>query len=378
MKLYQLTDEHRAKIPMWRDKWIANAMSTAAMTEADREICRDAVERLYLAADLQPPPQHRIVFVPSPFVAHFAAGFAAWIWHKTSGATLNATLAATAAATADATLNATLNATADATHGATLAATKWYFVNGDMKDCARALGVGRIGLGCATEAYKLYQGGNFWSAYDSFLSFFRYIAQLPIDYSKWDAWETLSLHSSWRIVHRDFCIISDRPEILLVDQQNRPHCETGPFCRWRDGSALYAVHGVRVPKWIIDHPERITVDAIQAESNSEVQRVMIERFGWERYAAESGADVLDHDERWGTLYGRGSAALFVRVINGSPEPDGRFRHYILPVAPSCEPLPDPEDPDGRLGEPQTLTALNAVASTYGMRGKEYAHLKLRT
>lgn len=28
-------------------------------------------------------------------------------------------------------------------------------------------------------------------------------------------------------------------------------------------------------------------------------------------------------------------------------------------------------PDGELGEPQAMTALNAVASTYGMRGEDY-------
>lgn len=39
MTKYTLTDEHRAQLPAWRDKWIANAMSTAPMTDADREHC---------------------------------------------------------------------------------------------------------------------------------------------------------------------------------------------------------------------------------------------------------------------------------------------------------------------------------------------------
>ena len=73
-QLYTLTDEHRAMLPAWRDKWIANAMSTEAMTERDREVCREAVLGLYAAAKL-PPPKH-IVFVPSPFVLAFAGGFA--------------------------------------------------------------------------------------------------------------------------------------------------------------------------------------------------------------------------------------------------------------------------------------------------------------
>jgi len=79
MKKYTLTDEHRAQLKPWAERWIKNAMSTAPMTESDREICRDAVKRLYQAANLTPPPDHRIVFVPSPFVLRFAGGFAAAI-----------------------------------------------------------------------------------------------------------------------------------------------------------------------------------------------------------------------------------------------------------------------------------------------------------
>jgi hypothetical protein len=171
-------------------------------------------------------------------------------------------------------------------------------------------------------------------------------------------------------MHPDFCMISDRPEILTVDDRNRPHADNGPVCRWRDGSALYSVHGVRVPAWIIEFPDHISIEAINAESNTEIQRVMIDRFGWDRYAEESKADIIDHDERWGTLM-KSPAGLFLRVINRSPEPDGSFRNYILAVSDNCEPLPDPSDPDGQLGEPQELTALNAVASTFGLTGKQY-------
>ena len=130
MKKYTLTDEHRAQLPAWRDKWIANAMSTAPMTDEEREICRDAVRRLYEAANLPPPP--RIVFVPSPFMLRFAGGFASAIWylHKSvdssiaKAATRDATEAATRAATRDATEAATRAATRAATDAATDAATR--------------------------------------------------------------------------------------------------------------------------------------------------------------------------------------------------------------------------------------------------------------
>ncbi|MCC6716503.1 MAG: hypothetical protein IT555_01335, partial [Acetobacteraceae bacterium] len=378
--LYELTPDHRAQLKPWADKWIANAMSTQAMTEQDRDICRDAVVRLYRAAG-KPPPEH-IVFVPSPFVLSFAAGFASAIWHRwaatgaatwdatgaatrdaTGAATRDATWAATGDATWAATRDATGDATWDATRDATRAATRdatgaatwdatrdatraatwdatgdatgdatrdalnnWYFIPADMRALARNIGVGDFGLQCAAQAWKMWHGGNQWSGYDSYLSFFRHVAELPIDYTAWDAWETLSLHSGPRIVHDKFCMISDRPALLTVDDQNRPHADSAPFCRWRDGSALYSVHGTRIPAWVIEQPDRLTVAAIDAEENVEVRRIMLDRYGWAKFMQDSGAKRIDHDERWGTLYRREIAddepLVMVEVINRSPEPDG--------------------------------------------------------
>ena len=151
-----------------------------------------------------------------------------------------------------------------------------------------------FGLACAENHYSMWQGGNQWSAYDSFLSFFRHVAQLNLpQYEAFQHWETLSLHSGPRIVHPDFCMISDRPQTLLVDDQNRPHCVDGPFCRWRDGSALYSVHGVRIPAWIIERPKTITVAKINAEQNQEIKRLMIEKRGWSWYLKAAKARTLD-------------------------------------------------------------------------------------
>ena len=67
MTKYTLTDEHRARFPEWRDKWIANALRTGPYTEADKTRCRAAMDGLYRAADLTPPP--RGVFCASPISA---------------------------------------------------------------------------------------------------------------------------------------------------------------------------------------------------------------------------------------------------------------------------------------------------------------------
>jgi len=179
-------------------------------------------------------------------------------------------------------------------------------------------------------------------------------------------WE-LAQSAGWAIPCRGVCFVAERHATLHRDERGRLHCEDGPAVAFPDGWQIHAVHGVRVPAWVIEQPERLTIAAIDAERNEEVRRVMIERYGWERYGADSGATVIDHDERWGTLKQRG-ADLWLEVVNRSPEPDGSFRRYALPVHPECRPI---LSDDGDLGRAQKPTALNAVASTFGLTGAAY-------
>lgn len=287
-KPYSFDDhpEHRARLDEWRDMWIANAMSTAPMSDAEKDAACKAVVGLYRAAKLAPPPEHRIVFVSSPIVAAFAAGFASMVWHRRKHATDAATAAAIDAAT--------YAATYDATRDATAAATRWYRGVGDMRRVASFFGDPSALLLAAQNAWRMRNGGNQWSAWASYLSFFRHVAGIDTA-ATWDDYETLARMSGPRYMHAEFCIVSDRPEVLKVDDRNRPHCDDGPFCRWRDGVELYAVRGVRVPAWIVRHPETITVEAIKREINAEVRRVMLERFGYGRYFVETKATVVDYD-----------------------------------------------------------------------------------
>jgi len=376
MKKYTLTPEHKAQFEPWKDKWVASAMSTKPMDQEEKALCREAVKGLYRAANLEPPPDHRIVFVPSPFVARFAGGFAAAIWYMrknkkrnfarnatnatdaatnatydatraatydatraatdaatyaatdaatraatdaatydatdaatydatdaaTRAATLAATSAATSAATDDATDAATYDATSAATYDATDAATraatqsdKWYKLDVDgLVKLSNILGVGLFGLNCAQLGWKMWNGGNQWSGWVSFISFFRHIVKLKIDYSKWQHYETLAEHSSYRIMHEKFCIISDRPKTLRVNARNQPHCEDGPFCEWRDGTALFSINGVRVPEWVVMKSKNdITAKEVFSLTNAEQRAQAIKKVGIGALLSELESKTID-------------------------------------------------------------------------------------
>jgi hypothetical protein len=208
-------------------------------------------------------------------------------------------------------------------------------------------------LSCAANVFDMWNGGNQWSGHASYLSFFRHVARLPLDYAAWDHYEQAARLGGPRVMHAKFCLVSERPVRLLVDQAHRPHCADGPFCQWSDGTALWAWHGVYVPpRVILGH---YTVADIHAEQNAEIRRAMIERMGWERWLHETGARPVQAD-RFGELYRTTMDDATVGVVvvhNSTPEPDGSFKRYALLVPPEHE------------------TAHAAIASTFGMTADQY-------
>ena len=179
-------------------------------------------------------------------------------------------------------------------------------------------------------------------------------------------------HAGWWWPFTDVVILTERPTALHRDAEGRLHHPDGPAIAYADGWSLYAVHGVRVPERVIQNA--YTAADITAENNAEVRRVMLERYGEARYIEELGATPVDTSD-WGTLYQveqpEDEPLTMVAVWNSTPEPDGTFKRYWLPVHPECRPLL----PNGELGNKQPLTALNAVASSFGLTGKDYATVK---
>ena len=212
----------------------------------------------------------------------------------------------------------------------------------------------RLLLRCTNKVGRLFQGGNMASTADSRVSALRDAQEgllLP-EHEPYGAWEACAIEGGVRIVHEEFCIVSDRPEMLKVDDENRPHCADGPSHRWRDGWSLYHWHGTRIPpghEYLILAPEQITVAAIEAEQNTELRRVMIERYGAVRYFVDSGATIVEELPADHRIIGLRSARLlhkgadegppglrfFVDLLNSTPEPDGTVKRYLLRVDPNA-------------------------------------------
>jgi hypothetical protein len=78
--------------------------------------------------------------------------------------------------------------------------------------------------------------------------------------------------------HQNICWISERRRMLKLDEDGFLHSLSGPAVSYPDGFNIYAVHGERVPAFVIERPHEITIQKIEAEPDAELRRLMIDRY----------------------------------------------------------------------------------------------------
>jgi len=184
----------------------------------------------------------------------------------------------------------------------------------------------------------------------------------------------LCASTGWWWPFDDVCILAERPVAIHTEptpegthSQRRLHHDSLAAVEFRDGAAIYAVHGTLVPDWVMTDP---TPERIGNERNIEIRRTAIERIGWDAYIGAAGLRLVDRSddpgnpghplELYSTPSGWRTNAKILLVVNGSRERDGTRRRYGLQVP------------------GWTHKALDAAAWTYGLTTTQYANLQRRT
>lgn len=201
-----------------------------------------------------------------------------------------------------------------------------------------------------------------WVGYDSYLTAARDILGLNLPaHSKYAVWEQAAMHGGFRVMHEEFCMVCDFPEVLRVDEQNRPHCENGPSQRWRDGWALYHWHGTRIPERWVGENSILTPTLALSQSNLELRRAACEILGWNVILRELKAKTIDRDDDpligelvQVTLPDLATPAKFLRVRCGT----GRAFAIGIP--------------------PHINNALDAQAWIVGLDPKDFTRPQIRT
>lgn len=117
-------------------------------------------------------------------------------------------------------------------------------------------------------------------------------------------WVTISCGYFW--MYPGLTIFMERPSIFRLDESGRPHCLDGPAVRYPDGSELYAIHGIMVPKKYIDAaPEEIDLRQVLVETNASVRLAIISKVGFPR--------LMDTARHWVISSAGGNSLLEFRL-----------------------------------------------------------------
>ena len=178
-------------------------------------------------------------------------------------------------------------------------------------------------------------GGSIWnSGYSAWADYFSEVCAVAIDRNFLEM--TASAGFYWTL--DGVCFVSERPSEIHLDQGGQLHADDGMAIRYAGtGWGLYSRHGYRIPddhSWIITDKARITAEAIMAEPNAEIRRIMCEVTAFDpiRAIAEVVSEDVDgngHPRRLMTANIKGDVIRIVEVQNGSLEPDGSRRKFLL-------------------------------------------------
>lgn len=275
-----ITPEERVAMEKISEEWIQIAFRTEP---ADPQEVEASIRQLYRVSKLPEPVN--VVLVSSPLVMAVAAGAAAVAWEtgiKPFSGRDQISVAIRAAMSEKHTPTVRPAAVPDP----------------DLESSAFNILMevaGDAGLDSAKNWWRMYQGGNMWASGEAHICAARDVLGLDLpEYKAYAAWERCARAGGFRMMHEKFCMVSDFPELIKVDDRSLPHCENGPSHRWRDGWELYYWHGTQVPKeWIMGKPD--VSEALHHE-NVEMRRVAAEIVGWHVVLKELNAKTIDkHD-----------------------------------------------------------------------------------
>lgn len=168
------------------------------------------------------------------------------------------------------------------------------------------------------------------------LSFYDVFRWLGLDMTRIDPLTELAKACGWVWMFNAGAICTERPKLINLDARNRLHSDKEKAIEYPDGNGIYCIHGIEVEEKIVMRPDEITIKEIDEQSNAEVRRVMISKFGESKFLLKSKAKIIAKDE-FGELYSRkmlnDEALTMIRVLNSTPEPDGSTKIYWLRVPP---------------------------------------------
>lgn len=221
-----------------------------------------------------------------------------------------------------------------------------------------------------------------WAAYGIHPVAYDFLDQLGLPRFRFvRALRTIALQAAAWWFDGDAVVFSQRPVHLVRNEQGQLSNNAGPAVAYADGVTYYAWRDQQVQEHLM--PAAVDLSAakhgqhglvaliLSGGAGTSSASILIDMYGPERFLREvpHNQKLRLDQSKWGTLwqvlgyYGR-DTRLFVEVKNSS----GLGEKHVIPVHPHLVPLGHPNP------RAQSKTALNAIASTFGMTGEQYKEI----
>jgi hypothetical protein len=128
-------------------------------------------------------------------------------------------------------------------------------------------------------------------------------------------------------------IFCDRPLYMSIEN-GMVHSDNSAAIEYQDGFKIYSIDGYLLNEDIVMNPQNITLSDIKSEPNSEIRRIMIEKYGVSRFMIEMDTKLLDAD--YSGLPGSSLRTLMQDAFGdkwliGSDGSTGRVYHMPVPI-----------------------------------------------
>ena len=279
-KISELTPEQQALIPIYREKWIKIALSTERI---DREKATEAIKQAYEFINKKEP---EILFFESPCRA--LQNFSKYIDFEFECKIPNKYGLRDELTTQ---INSKLRNQLQKQ-----CSEIWIFLKNQLDNSFL------IELSSSIERDLRFKG--LYSTFSRFISFsciqldiwnfhasrFDFcISALNCHYpqKEWLIFQSLVQNCGWIFPFENVCIVSEHPQTLIFDDDNRFHAEGKPAMQFADGYSVYAYHGTTLPeKYGKHHPNQWEPSWLLQEKNTELRKILIQEIGYYKIIEE--------------------------------------------------------------------------------------------
>jgi len=163
---------------------------------------------------------------------------------------------------------------------------------------------------------------TYWLTYCAWLEF-GVIIGAEINKRTFNKYTEFVKNIHFMIPYKGICFVSEKP-IEIHWQNKKLHNPNGCSVLYKDGTGLYSLNGVSVPKWLVEEKaEQIDVSKFARIKNAEVRREFIRKVGMERILQKVGGKLIDKSDD-------GIYELYLINLGG----ETNYRPYLKMLNPS--------------------------------------------